>query len=96
MGLLRKKWQQNWKEYCNKAGIPAVKEKNAWEERAIDKSTDLEIMAIMIIVTLQLAQKILSTRHSERSEESLCVECREKERFLVASLAPLRTGRSSE
>jgi hypothetical protein len=56
-GFAPEKWRQNWKEYCNKACHPTVKEKNAWEARAIDKSEDLENLAIMIIVTAQLAEK---------------------------------------
>src|SRR5713101_127511 len=34
----------------------------------------------------QFAEKGFSGCHSERSEESLCAECQEKERFLVAPL----------
>jgi hypothetical protein len=44
----------------------------------------------------QLAEKGHSCCHSERSEESLCVECQEKERFLVAPLLGMtRLGCSS-
>src|SRR4029077_14605293 len=34
----------------------------------------------------QIAEKGPSACHSERSEESLCARCQEKERFLVAPL----------
>jgi hypothetical protein len=44
----------------------------------------------------QLAEKANSYCHSERSEESLCARGYEDERFLVAPLAPLGTGRSAE
>jgi hypothetical protein len=39
-----------------------------------------------IYAALQFAEKSFSACHSKRSEESLCAECQEKERFLVAPL----------
>jgi hypothetical protein len=44
----------------------------------------------------QFAEKSFSACHSERSEESVCAECQEKERFLVAPLLGMtRLGRFS-
>jgi hypothetical protein len=37
-GFAPQKWRQNWKEHCSKAGVPAVKEKNAREKSAIEKT----------------------------------------------------------